>query len=67
MPGANCLLEKENSDILATALRKIYEWSGLQWKIEYRLTENSAIEKAAVRKVFEREGHVKQHLLYIVY
>lgn len=67
VPGANCLVEKENSNILATALRKIYEWSGFQWKMEYPLTDNSAIEKAAVRKAFGGEGHIKQHLLCTVH
>ena len=28
VPGANCLVETENSNILAVALRTIYEWSG---------------------------------------
>jgi len=67
VPGANCLVETENSDILAVALRKIYQWSRCQWKMEYPLTDNSAIEKAAVRKAFESEGHVKQHLLCTVH
>lgn len=60
-------MEKENSDILATALRKISEWSEFQWQMQYPLTDNSAIEKAAVKKAFEREGQVKQHLLYTVH
>ena len=67
VPGANCLVETENSDILATALLKIYEWSQFQWKMHYPLTDNSAIEKAAVKKAFGEAGHVKQHLLCTVH
>ena len=67
VPGANCLVEKGNSNILLTALRKIEELSGFQWKLEYPLSENSAIEKAAVWKASGDEGHVKQHLLCTVH
>ncbi|KAG0642455.1 hypothetical protein HOY80DRAFT_1105605 [Tuber brumale] len=60
VPGANCFVETENSDILAVALQKIYEWSKFPWKVQYPLTDNSAIEKAAVRKAFGKDGHVNE-------
>lgn len=69
VPGAHCLVERENSDILALALRTIYEWTNKSWKMQYPLTDNSAIEKAAVRKAFDTEDHsfVKCHLLCTVH
>lgn len=48
-------------------MRCIYRWSGERWKMQYPLTDNSSIEKAAVRKAFEKEKHVKNHLLCTVH
>jgi hypothetical protein len=67
IPGAYCLLEVENSDILSTALQYIYRWNNSTWKMHYPLTDNSAIEKAAVKKAFGAEGHIKTHLLCTVH
>lgn len=67
VPGAHCLVENENSDILAEGMRRIYRWTGNKWKMQYPLTDNSSIEKSAVKKAFLEEGHVKTHLLCTVH
>lgn len=67
VPGAHCLVKRENSDILATALSQIYAWSKQQWKMQYPLTNNSTVEKAAIKKAFINEDHVKNHLLCTVH
>lgn len=63
----NSLVESENSDVLAEAIDRIYDWSQQKWKIQYPLTDNSAIEKAAVRRAFGSTGYIKNHLLYTVH
>lgn len=35
VPGVRCLVERENSDILAVALCSTYAWSGMVWKMHY--------------------------------
>jgi hypothetical protein len=67
IPSTHCLVEVENSDILSVALLKVYGWTNNAWKMQYPLTDNSATEKAAVRKAFSTEGHVKIHLLCTVH
>lgn len=65
IPGANCLVESENSDVLAEAMKCIYRWSQNRWQMRYPLTDNSAIEKAAVRKAFGES--VENHILCTVH
>lgn len=67
VPGAWCLVESENSEILAEAMRCIYQWSEEKWKMQYPLTDSNLIKKVGVRKAFEKEGHIKNHLLCTVY
>lgn len=67
VPGAHCLVERENSDILSIALQQIYAWSGGTWKMNYPLTDNSAIERLAVKKAFGNEEFLKGHLLCTVH
>lgn len=66
---AHYLVERENADILAFALRKIYQWTNKSLKMQNPLTDNSTVEKAVVRKAFDTEdhGHVKCHLLCTVH
>lgn len=63
----NCLVESENLDMLVEAICRIYDWSQQKWKVQYPLTDNSAIERAAVRKAFGSTGYIKDHLLYTVH
>lgn len=61
------MVESENSEILAEAMRCIYQWSGERWTMQYPLTNDSSIEKEVVRKAFKKEEHVKNHLLCTVH
>jgi len=52
IPVAHFLHQFQDSDIIATGLRKIKEWCGNQWLLRYILTDDSAGEQCAVRKAF---------------
>lgn len=61
------MVEGENSDILSVALQEIFVWSSGTWKIKYPVTDNSAIERLAVKKAFGKEGFLKCHMLCTVH
>jgi hypothetical protein len=50
IPGAHCVVERENSEILAYALQTFKRWCG--WQPRYVLTDDSAVEQRAVRHAF---------------
>ncbi|KAG0129827.1 hypothetical protein HOY82DRAFT_505303, partial [Tuber indicum] len=71
VPGGHCLVERENSAILTTALQKLKIWSENKWRMVYALTDDSAVEQRAVKNAFplytEPNGHLYGHLLCTVH
>ena len=71
IPGGHCLVERENSAILTTALKRLQFWSEDKWKMAYALTDDSAVEQRAVKNAFplstELGGHLHGHLLCTVH
>jgi hypothetical protein len=50
IPGAHCVVERENSEILAHAMQTFKRWR--RWELRYVLTDDSAVEQQAVRHAF---------------
>ena len=50
IPGAHCVVERGNSEILAYALQTFKKWCG--WQPRYVLTDDSAVEQRVVRCAF---------------
>ena len=68
IPGAHCVVERENSEILAHTMKAFKRWCG--WKPRYVLTDDSAVEQLAVRRVFpglEAGEQEVSHLLCTVH
>jgi len=54
-PVAHFLTKFEDSDVAAACLREIKRWAGgtNSWKLRYMITDDSAGEQCAVRKVWK--------------
>jgi len=59
LPCAGALLDSESGDTIAAALAQICHWIkdlGLEWRIKYALTDDSAAEQRAVALTFTEES-----------
>ena len=68
IPGAHCVVERENSEILAHAMKTFKKWCG--WEPRYVLTDDSAVEQLAVGRAFpglEGGEQEVEHLLCTVH
>lgn len=50
IPAAHCVVERENSDVLAYAMQCFQRWCG--WQPRYVLTDDSSIEQLAIQCAF---------------
>ncbi|KAN0074029.1 Protein of unknown function (DUF3435) domain containing protein [Elaphomyces granulatus] len=68
VPAAHILIQKEDSDIVAAALREIRGYCRDRWTPKWVLTDDSAEEQAAVRKAFKDAPiPLPEHLLCMVH
>jgi len=70
LPAAFFLTKFEDSDVAAASLKEVKQWAGKAWKLRYMLTDDSAGEQCAVRKVWKglSAGEMEvTHLLCKVY
>jgi hypothetical protein len=66
IPTAHILTAREDSDIIAEALRVLKRWCSGRWRLRYMLTDDSAGEQSAVSKAFRGLIDGEQEVTYLL-
>jgi hypothetical protein len=70
IPCAHALVQNQRADILSECMKRIQLWCSGRWQMKYALTDDSAMERLAVRLTFPGEnGEISSvtHLLCTVH